>query len=47
MSEELTRDLADELERIKQLSLEEQPAAFELLRQRLEQLLNSGDSAER
>lgn len=44
MSEEINQQLAEEIERIKGLPLEEQTAAFELLRQRLEQLLNSGDS---
>lgn len=44
MSEEINQQLAEEIERIKNLALEDQPAAFELLRQKLEQLLNSEDT---
>lgn len=44
MSEEINQQLAEEIERIKGLPLEEQPSAFEQLRLRLEALLNSSDS---
>ena len=43
MSSELIEQLTSEIERIKQLELAEQPAAFAALRDLLESALNSTD----
>lgn len=43
MSSELLQQVTLEIERIKQLALEDQPAAFAALRDLLETTLNSAD----
>lgn len=43
MSEDLTQQINDEVARVSQLPLEEQPAAFAAIREQLEAALNSDD----
>jgi len=45
MADHLSEQLANEIDRIQQLDLAEQPSAFEALRQQLEQLITAADSS--
>lgn len=44
MSEDLTAQVKEEVARVSELPLEEQPAAFAAIRDQLEQALNSDES---
>ncbi len=46
MSEEFQAEIANEVERISQLPLEEQPGEFNALRERLERALNDSSLGE-
>ncbi len=45
MTDQLSEQLAQEISRIQQLDLAEQPSAFDALRQQLEQVINAADAS--
>ena len=45
MTDQLSEQLAQEISRIQQMDLAEQPSAFDALRQQLEQVINAADAS--